>query len=172
MKSGREIISLVAERQDCEQFRKKNWVGTFEEYLDIVRQHPEVTRNAFERVYDMIMSYGTETYEENREKRVHYRFFDDPDNDGRDAVFGLDEPLDASGQRLQERRQGLRHREARAAAARPGRQQQEHDRPAAEEGPGALFGHATTARCTRSAGSIEKTPSDVTGARCTRSRCT
>ena len=31
--------------------------------------------------------------ESGREKRVHYRFFDDPDNDGRDAVFGLDRPL-------------------------------------------------------------------------------
>ena len=61
MNSGREIISLVAERQDLDQFRRKNWEGTFEEYLDLVRGEPRVTRNAFERVYDMIMSYGTET---------------------------------------------------------------------------------------------------------------
>ena len=47
MSKGSEIISLVAERQDLDQFRRKNWVGTFEEYLDIVREHPEVTRNAF-----------------------------------------------------------------------------------------------------------------------------
>ena len=32
MGDGRSIISLVAERQDLEQFRKKNWIGTFEEY--------------------------------------------------------------------------------------------------------------------------------------------
>src|SRR4249919_70683 len=64
MSHGREIISLVAQRQDLEQFRKKNWLGTFEEYLDLVRQQPAVSRNAFERVYDMIMSaakgYGIE----------------------------------------------------------------------------------------------------------------
>ena len=60
------IISLVAERQDLDQFRRKNWEGTFAEYLDLVDEQPEVTRNAFERVYDMIMSYGVETYEENR----------------------------------------------------------------------------------------------------------
>jgi serine protein kinase len=96
MSSGRHIISLVAQRQDLEQFRKKNWVGTFEDYLDLVRQKPEVTRNAFERVYDMIIAGGTSIYEEMRgEKRMHYRFFDDPDNDGRDAVFGLDESLEA-----------------------------------------------------------------------------
>src|SRR6478735_7172975 len=96
MSHGREIISLVAQRQDLDQFRKKNWLGTFEEYLDLARQKPEITRNAFERVYDMIMSSGTTAYEETRGiRRTHYKFFDDPDNEGRDAVFGLDEPLES-----------------------------------------------------------------------------
>jgi serine protein kinase len=90
---GRSIVELIAQRQDLDQFRRKNWIGTFEEYLDVARANAGVTRNAFQRTYDMITSYGTETYEENREKRVHYRFFDDPDDDGRDAVFGLDETL-------------------------------------------------------------------------------
>ncbi len=40
MKAGREIISLVADRQDLDQFRRKNWEGTFEEYLDLVRADP------------------------------------------------------------------------------------------------------------------------------------
>ncbi|REK12950.1 MAG: serine protein kinase [Planctomycetota bacterium] len=95
MNSGREIITLVAERQDLDQFRRKNWEGSFEEYLDVVRADPRVTRNAFERVYDMIMSYGTETYEEFRDKRVRYRFFSDPEDHGRDAVFGLEDALSA-----------------------------------------------------------------------------
>jgi serine protein kinase len=95
MSHGREIISLVAQRQDLDQFRQKNWTGTFEEYLNLVRERPEVTRNAFERVYDMIMTAGTSSYEESRGvKRAHYKFFDDPENNGRDAVFGLDEPLE------------------------------------------------------------------------------
>ncbi len=93
MNNGREIISLVAERQDLDQFRRKNWEGTFEQYLDVVRADPRVTRNAFERVYDMLTSYGTEDYEEFREKRVRYRFFSDPDDHGRDAVYGLDGSL-------------------------------------------------------------------------------
>jgi serine protein kinase len=93
MNTGRDIISLVAERQDLDQFRKKNWIGAFEQYLDIVRDDPKVTRTAYERAYDMILSYGTETYEESREKHVRYRFFSDPDDNGKDAVFGLDEPL-------------------------------------------------------------------------------
>src|SRR6187431_3301725 len=93
MSDGRDIIALVAQRQDCEQFRRKNWVGTFAEYLDIVREHPEVTRTAYQRLYDMILSYGVETTERNREKEFHYKFFDDPDNDGHDAVLGLGVPL-------------------------------------------------------------------------------
>ena len=55
MSDGRDIITLVAQRQDCEHFRRKNWVGTFAEYLDIVREHPEVTRTAYQRIYDMIL---------------------------------------------------------------------------------------------------------------------
>src|SRR5262245_66275530 len=94
MTTGRNIISLVSDRQDLDQFRKKNWIGTFEQYLDLVREHSEVTRNAFERVYDMITSYGTDVYDETRGvKRIHYRFFDDHDNQGRDDVFGLDGTL-------------------------------------------------------------------------------
>ncbi len=90
---GSDIIELIAQQQDLEQFRKKNWQGSFQEYLDIVAAHPEVTRNAFQRVYDMILSYGVEEYKQGRETKYHYRFFDDPDGDGQDAVFGLDEPL-------------------------------------------------------------------------------
>ena len=63
MTRGSEIISLVSERQDREQFRRKNWIGTFEQYLDIVRENPEVTRTAYQRLYDMILSYGVETAE-------------------------------------------------------------------------------------------------------------
>ncbi len=93
MTRGHQIVSLVAERQDLDQFRRKTWEGGFEEYLDLVRENPQATRNAFERVYDMILSYGTEVYEDHREKRVRYNFFSDPDDGGRDAVFGLDAAL-------------------------------------------------------------------------------
>ncbi len=95
MPGGRDIISLVAQRQDINQFRRKNWEGTFEEYLDLVTADAHPTRNAFERVYDMIMAAGTSTYEVGRDRRVRYKFFDDPEDHGRDAVFGLDGPLQA-----------------------------------------------------------------------------
>ncbi|MEM1304698.1 MAG: serine protein kinase, partial [Planctomycetota bacterium] len=89
MGQGADIVQLIADRQDRDQFRRKHWVGTFNEYLDIVRENPLVTRTAYQRLYDMILSYGVETEEVGREKRTHYRFFDDPDDGGKDAVFGL-----------------------------------------------------------------------------------
>ena len=95
MDNGRNIISLIGERQDTQQFKKKHWEGSFEEYLDLTRQNPKSTRNAFQRVYDMILSYGSETYEPSRgERRTHYNFFNDPIEHGRDAVFGLDITLE------------------------------------------------------------------------------
>jgi len=94
MSAGQDILSFVKERQDLEQFRKEHWVGSFQDYLDLIQQNPLITRNAYQRMYDMIMSYGTDEYEVGREKRTHYRFFDDPDNGGADAVFGLERALE------------------------------------------------------------------------------
>lgn len=93
MTNGSEIVSIVSDRQDRDQFRRKNWVGTFEEYLDIVRENPLVTRTAYQRIYDMILADGVEVIHKGREKEHHYHFFDDPQNDGKDAVFGLRGPL-------------------------------------------------------------------------------
>jgi serine protein kinase len=93
MAEGRDIISLIGEKQDLTNFQRAHWTGTFAEYLDLIRQNPRITRNAYQRIYDMILSYGTETYEAGREKKVHYKFFDDPLAGGKDAVFGLEESI-------------------------------------------------------------------------------
>jgi serine protein kinase len=95
MAEGRDIISLIGDQQDLANFRKAHWTGTFAEYLDLVRQTPKITRNSYQRIYDMILSYGTEVYESCREKRTHYTFFDDPINEGQDAVFGLDAAIES-----------------------------------------------------------------------------
>ncbi len=84
------ILSMIAELQDVEQFKVQHWEGSFADYLDIVREDPNVARNAYQRVYDMIMHFGTEEYTEYKKRIVRYRFFDDPFDDGRDAVFGID----------------------------------------------------------------------------------
>ena len=41
----------------------------------------------------MILAHGVEEYTRFKEKLLHYRFFDDPFEGGKDAVFGLDKPL-------------------------------------------------------------------------------
>ena len=90
---GGSMIGFIASLQDKARYQDLSWEGTFEDYLRIVRQRPQVTRNAFQRVYDMVISYGTEEYIDNKKKLVRYNFFRDEIEDGKDAVFGLDIPL-------------------------------------------------------------------------------
>src|ERR1043165_2909025 len=87
------LFSTIASGMDVEQFRTLNWEGSFDEYLDIVVKDPRVTRNAYQRLYDMVLSYGQEEVVEHREKITRYKFFSDPISNGRDGVFGLDRPL-------------------------------------------------------------------------------
>jgi len=87
------LIAQIADLQDYAEFADLHWSGSFEEYLEIVRERPGVTRTAYQRLYDMILSWGTDTLVDNKKKLTHYRFFDDPMGGGREAVFGLDIPL-------------------------------------------------------------------------------
>jgi serine protein kinase len=41
---------MVAKLQDLRGFRDQHWEGSFEDYLQIVRHNPKVTRTAFQRV--------------------------------------------------------------------------------------------------------------------------
>jgi serine protein kinase len=93
MEQQDNIVSAISQLRDTEKFREQYWTGSFEEYLDIVRENPDVARSSYQRLYDMIISHGTEEYTRNREDIIHYKFFDDPFDDGRDAIFGLDESL-------------------------------------------------------------------------------
>ncbi len=88
-----DIASLIRERQRRDVFRELNWTGTFQQYVDVVVDNPQTTRSAFQRIYDMILSYGTEEYVEFKKKIIRYRFFDDPMGGGADAVYGLEIPL-------------------------------------------------------------------------------
>ena len=87
------LLSTIEQLQDASGFKDLHWEGTFADYLEIVRHEPRVARTAFQRMYDMIVSYGHTEYPHYRETLVHYHFFDDPFENGRDAVFGLDRPL-------------------------------------------------------------------------------
>jgi serine protein kinase len=84
---------IIARNLDTEKFREQRWAGTFWDYLGMVAENPQVTRNAFQRLYDMVLSYGTEEVMQYKEKLTRYKFFSDPVENGKDAVFGLDRPL-------------------------------------------------------------------------------
>ncbi|MBK7778548.1 MAG: serine protein kinase [Sandaracinaceae bacterium] len=88
-----DMVSRIAALQDYDRYRDLHWEGSFEDYLSIVRERPEVTRTAFQRAYDMILSYGEEEYLDNKKRLVRYPFFQDPIDKGKDAIFGLDIPL-------------------------------------------------------------------------------
>jgi len=93
MGSATEIISLIRTRQDVNQFQRLNWKGTFEDYLEVVAKTPRVTRTAFQRMYDMIVSHGVEEFTEHKRKVSRYKFFDDAENGGADAIYGLEQPI-------------------------------------------------------------------------------
>lgn len=90
MGQGSELISYVKALQNSDEFRALRWEGSFEEYLDMVYDNPKVARSAFQRVYDMVMSFGTEEYTEYKKRIIRYKFFNDPFGQGGDAIFGLD----------------------------------------------------------------------------------
>lgn len=85
------IISSKQENKEYEEnYRNLHWEGDFAQYLGLVKRNPEITRNAFQRVYDLITSCGQETYIDCKKRLVHYKFFDDPFGDGSDAIYGID----------------------------------------------------------------------------------
>lgn len=90
---GQDWIKILGDQKTIRDFRNYHWEGTFFEYLDLVKQDPRITRNAFQRMYEMILSWGTTSYVEYKKNIVRYKFFDDPIDGGKDAVFGLDVPI-------------------------------------------------------------------------------
>jgi serine protein kinase len=91
--SGMSLIDMISEQQDQKRFQDLHWTGTFQDYIDIVATSPRVTRNAFQRIYDMIISYGTEEFIDAKKRLIAYKFFSDESFDGDDAIFGLEIPL-------------------------------------------------------------------------------
>ena len=93
MASKFDLSSLVNNWQNSSTTAKEHWSGTFGEYLDLVKHNPKITRNAYQRMYDMIVEEGTENYVDFKKDVIRYKFFDDTFNNGKDAVFGLDVQL-------------------------------------------------------------------------------
>ncbi len=90
---GRRLLAELAALHDTARYREYHWEGSFADYLEIVTRNPKVARSAFQRIYDMILHFGTTEYTQHKEKLVHYHFFDDPIGNGEDAIYGLDRYL-------------------------------------------------------------------------------
>lgn len=136
------ILSAIANlQQSAEEYQELNWEGSFEDYLKLVQENPRVTRNAFQRIYDMILSYGVEEHVEHKKKYTRYRFFRDIKHNGRDAVYGIDQSLNHLVDifKSASRNYGTERRVVFAAWSRG--QRQEHDRPAAQERSRRVLAH-------------------------------
>ncbi|HEY8280614.1 MAG TPA: serine protein kinase [Bdellovibrionota bacterium] len=88
--SNKDLLGFVAGLQSPKNFQDLHWEGKFSDYLEVVREKPDVARNAFQRMYDMIVGFGTTQFMEYKKEVTHYKFFEDPFDNGKDAVFGLD----------------------------------------------------------------------------------
>src|SRR5262245_12692125 len=93
MATGSTILSSLRSDVDIHDYRRLHWDGSFEDYLGIVVDRPEVTRTAYQRLYDMILSHGTEDTYENKEKVTVFKFFTDFAARHGDAIYGIDRPL-------------------------------------------------------------------------------
>jgi len=66
-----------------QQQRDLAWRGTFEDYFNIVTTNPKVAQLAHARVYDMIMSYGTEEAPDGTPRHLFFAR----------ELFGLEKPV-------------------------------------------------------------------------------
>ncbi len=88
-----DLNGLIRQSLDAKKFQDEHWEGSFHQYLELLEQNPLIVRTAHQRLYDMVLSYGQAEVEVDKEKVPSYRFFTDPVEDGRDAVFGLERSL-------------------------------------------------------------------------------
>ena len=87
------LVSIIDRKLDVSRFREQHWEGTLWDYLDLVMENPTVCRNAFQRVYDMVLTYGSEQITQFKQEFISYKFFGDPVDHGADAIYGLERPL-------------------------------------------------------------------------------
>jgi hypothetical protein len=93
MATASSILSSLRSEVDIHDYRKLHWDGSFDDYLEVVAERPEVTRTAYQRLYDMILSHGTEETYENKEKITLFKFFTVFAAKHGDSIYGIDRTL-------------------------------------------------------------------------------
>lgn len=87
------LMREIAREYKDEQVKDKYKPISFEEYLQMVMEDPRLVRNAYQRLYDTILSHGTRIVKVHDKESVRYNFFDDPFGEGEDAIYGIDDAL-------------------------------------------------------------------------------
>jgi serine protein kinase len=94
MATATAILDGLRSRLDTTEYKKLHWEGSFADYLNTVLDDPGVTRTAYQRLYDMILSHGTDDVYETKDDRVtRFKFFTDFATRHGDGIYGLDRPL-------------------------------------------------------------------------------
>lgn len=97
MANATAILNTIRSQLDTSEYKKLHWEGSFDDYLNIVLESPGVTRTAYQRLYDMILSHGTDDVYENdnhRKDRIsRFKFFSEFATKNSDGIYGLDRPL-------------------------------------------------------------------------------
>ncbi len=91
--TGQAILDAIRRDLNVVEYQKIHWEGTFAEYVGMVRERPTLTRSAYQRLYDMIISHGEEPAFENKERISRYKFFADYAAKHGDSIYGLDRTL-------------------------------------------------------------------------------
>ena len=93
MSTATAILDTLRTHLDTSEYKKLHWEGSFADYLDRVLANPGVTRTAYQRLYDMILSHGTDDVYENKDKLPRFKFFTDFASRHGDGIYGLDRSL-------------------------------------------------------------------------------
>jgi len=92
---GETLLFEVIQRTQVQgRYQELSWEGSFWDYLKMMEEDPGIARNAFQRLYDLVASYGSSEMSEYKKPIRRWHFFDDPFEAGRDGVFGIDVHLE------------------------------------------------------------------------------
>ncbi|MCA8946620.1 MAG: hypothetical protein KDB29_10370, partial [Planctomycetes bacterium] len=73
-----QLLDSIEDSPEVREYRDLQWQGSFSDYLTMVFDDPRLVRNAHQRMYDMILSHGSEEFTQFKERLIHYKFFSDP----------------------------------------------------------------------------------------------
>lgn len=83
-------------KEDRANRQAQQWRGTFLEYLELVKENPEIAKPAHARMFDMITREGSQLITESDNERVHRLYQDEPVkvyNFFKDEFFGIEKAL-------------------------------------------------------------------------------